>query len=52
MPSPIDPILLQLGPLTIRWYGLLIVLGALAATYVASIEAKRRKENPEHAWDL
>jgi phosphatidylglycerol---prolipoprotein diacylglyceryl transferase len=52
MPSPTDPILLQLGPLTIRWYGLLVVLGALAATYVAAIEAKRRKENPEHAWDL
>ena len=52
MPSPSDPILLQLGPLTIRWYGLLIVLGAIAAAYVSTIEAKRRKEDPDHVWNV
>ncbi|MEW5961311.1 MAG: prolipoprotein diacylglyceryl transferase [Chloroflexota bacterium] len=52
MPSPADPILFQVGPFVVRWYGLLIVSGALAAAYVASIEARRKNENPEHAWNL
>jgi phosphatidylglycerol:prolipoprotein diacylglycerol transferase len=52
MPSPSDPILFQLGPFVIRWYGLLIVLGALAATYVGAIEARRKHEDPDHAWNL
>jgi phosphatidylglycerol:prolipoprotein diacylglycerol transferase len=52
MPSPSDPILLQFGPFVIRWYGLLIVTGALLAAYVASVEAQRKRENPDHAWNL
>jgi phosphatidylglycerol:prolipoprotein diacylglycerol transferase len=52
MPSPSDPILFQLGPFVVRWYGLLIVSGALAAAYVASLEARRKNEDPEHAWNL
>jgi phosphatidylglycerol:prolipoprotein diacylglycerol transferase len=52
MPSPSDPILFQLGPFAIRWYGLLIVSGALAAAYIATIEARRKGEDPDHAWNL
>jgi len=52
MPSPTDPILLQIGPFVIRWYGLLIVGGALAAAWIASVEAQRRREDPEHAWNI
>ncbi len=52
MPSPIDPILFQVGPFVIRWYGLLIVTGVLVAAYIATIEAKRRREDPEHVWNL
>lgn len=52
MPSPSDPILFQFGPFIIRWYGLLIVGGALAAAYITSVEARRKKEDPEHAWNL
>ncbi len=52
MPSPTDPILFAFGPFAIRWYGLLIVIGALAAGYVGAIEAKRKRENPEHMWNL
>jgi phosphatidylglycerol:prolipoprotein diacylglycerol transferase len=47
-----DPILFQFGPFLVRWYGLLIVGGALAAAYITSIEARRKNENPEHAWNL
>ncbi len=52
MPSPTDPILFQAGPFVVRWYGLLIVGGALLAAYITAIEAKRKKEDPEHAWNI
>jgi phosphatidylglycerol:prolipoprotein diacylglycerol transferase len=47
-----DPILFQIGPLAIRWYGLLIVTGALIGTWLAAQEAPRRGQNPEHVWNL
>lgn len=46
------PIALHLGPLSIRWYGILIVLGVMLAAYVGSREARRRGENPEHVWNM
>lgn len=52
MPSPTNPLLFEVGPFAIRWYGLLIVSGALAAAYIAGIEARRKKEDPDHAWNL
>lgn len=52
MPSPTDPILFEFGPFAIRWYGLLIVLGALAAAYVGTIEARRKHEDSDHVWNL
>src|SRR5262245_23549995 len=52
MPSPENPILLQIGPLAIRWYGFLIVIGVLLGAYVATIEARRKKEDPDHVWNL
>ncbi len=47
-----DPVALRIGPITIYWYGLLIVIGAVVAAWIAWIEAKRRGENPEHIWNL
>ncbi|NOZ28926.1 MAG: prolipoprotein diacylglyceryl transferase [Chloroflexi bacterium] len=45
-----DPILLHIGPLTVRWYGVLIALGtALAATASARL-ARRWGYDPEHIW--
>ena len=52
MPSPTNPILFEFGPFAIRWYGLLIVMGALAAAYVGTIEARRKREDPDHVWNL
>ncbi len=48
----IDPIALKFGPFAIHWYGLLIVTGALLGAYVATLQAKLWKENPELVWDL
>jgi phosphatidylglycerol:prolipoprotein diacylglycerol transferase len=47
-----NPVLIQLGPLQVHWYGLLIVAGAVLAAWLATIEAKRRHEDPEHVWSL
>lgn len=35
----------------IYWYGILIVTGALAGAYIASLEAKRRNIDPDHVWN-
>lgn len=44
MPYPdfISPVLVQLGPLQIRWYGLMYVFGFLFAGWLFPREAKRR----------
>jgi len=47
-----NPILLKLGPLQVHWYGVLIVLGAVLAAWIATKEAERRGEDPEHVWNL
>jgi len=52
MPSPVDPILFEYPPFAIRWYGLLIVIGAISAAFIGTREADRRKEDPEHVWNM
>ncbi len=47
-----DPILIQLGPLAIRWYGLLIALGVLAGSALALRYAERRGLDPEKLLDM
>jgi phosphatidylglycerol:prolipoprotein diacylglycerol transferase len=41
-----------LGVLNIRWYGVLIMVGALAGAWLATIEAKRRGQNPDEVWEI
>ncbi|MFN2483662.1 MAG: prolipoprotein diacylglyceryl transferase [Candidatus Limnocylindria bacterium] len=48
----IDPIAVRLGPIQIHWYGIAIATAALAGALLASAEARRRGENPDHAWGL
>ncbi len=47
-----DPILVQLGPLSIRWYGLLIALGVLGGSAMALRYAERRGLDPDKLLDL
>ncbi|HOB15462.1 MAG TPA: prolipoprotein diacylglyceryl transferase [Defluviitoga sp.] len=37
----VDPVLIKIGSLEIRWYGLLIAIAILLATYIGEREAKR-----------
>lgn len=48
----IDPIALQIGPLTIRWYGLIFVCGIIGAVIVAMRAAKHRGLDPDFVPDL
>jgi phosphatidylglycerol:prolipoprotein diacylglycerol transferase len=41
-----------LGPLYIRFYGILLMSGALAGGFLATVEMKRRGYDPEMVWDL
>jgi len=51
----IDPVIISfdIGTVTIalRWYGVLVMTGVLVATWITSMEFKRRNENPDHIWD-
>lgn len=49
--SPDPRIAIQIGPLAVHWYGILITAGMILATYMAALEAKRRGENPNIVWD-
>lgn len=42
----------NIGPLTIHFYGIVIMLGVVAATYLARREAVRRGQNGELVWDM
>ncbi|MCX6046367.1 MAG: prolipoprotein diacylglyceryl transferase [Chloroflexi bacterium] len=47
-----NPIIFKIGPFALHWYGVLIVGGAVLATWVASRYARRAGENPDHVWNL
>ncbi|HXF84483.1 MAG TPA: prolipoprotein diacylglyceryl transferase [Anaerolineales bacterium] len=42
----------SVGPLFIRFYGILVMLGALAGAWLGTREAKRRNLDPEIVWDM
>ncbi len=52
----IDPVIFSFHlfglTLTLRWYGVLVMLGTLAGTWIAEREVSRRGENGERVWDL
>jgi phosphatidylglycerol---prolipoprotein diacylglyceryl transferase len=47
-----DPIMIQLGPLALRWYGFLIALGVLIGSQWALHEAKKRDLDTEKLLDM
>jgi phosphatidylglycerol:prolipoprotein diacylglycerol transferase len=42
----------SIGPLHVRFYGIVIMLGTLAGAWLATLEARRRQHDPEVVWDL
>ncbi|WP_346293196.1 prolipoprotein diacylglyceryl transferase [Sphaerothrix gracilis] len=51
MYPPVDPIIFHIGPLVLRWYGVLMLTAILAAALVASREVARKGEDPDNLWD-
>lgn len=50
----IDPVAIQIGPLSIRWYGLMYVIGFLAGWWLGRYRARRSDSpfTPEQVGDL
>lgn len=42
----------SIGPLFVRFYGIILMSGAVAGAFLATREAKRRGHDPEIVWDL
>ncbi len=47
-----NPVIFQLGPLQLHWYGVFIVGGSALAAWVGSRYATKAGENPDHIWNL
>lgn len=48
----IDPVAIQLGPISIHWYAICIVTGLFLAIYLAKKEAPRKKIKPDDVIDF
>ncbi|MDK2986198.1 MAG: phosphatidylglycerol---prolipoprotein diacylglyceryl transferase, partial [Clostridia bacterium] len=47
-----DPIAFRIGPLTVRWYGILISTALAIGTYLAYKEAERQQIHPDHVLNI
>ncbi len=52
MQLTMDPVALRLGPLTIRWYGVMVAVGFLVAFQIVQKRARRFGFTPANAADL
>lgn len=52
MYPPVDPIIFQIGPIALRWYGVLMIAGITAATTVAARYVERKGYPGESVWDM
>ena len=52
MYPPVNPIIFEIGPFALRWYGLLMLTAILTAATIASREVARRGANPDNLWDM
>jgi len=46
-----NPIAFQIGPIAVHWYGILIVIGIMAAAYLSTYTARLWGEDPQLVWD-
>ena len=47
-----NPVLFRIGSLSVYWYGVLIVSGAMLAAYIASYLSSRNGHDPELSWNM
>lgn len=47
-----NPTIVQIGPLTLNWYGVFIVGGAVLAAWISGLYAAKGGDDPDHIWNL
>ncbi|MBW7884207.1 MAG: prolipoprotein diacylglyceryl transferase [Caldilineaceae bacterium] len=47
-----NPVIFQIGPFSLHWYGVFIVGGAVLAAWLSSRTAAKAGENPDHIWNM
>lgn len=47
-----NPVIFEIGPFALQWYGIFIVGGAVIAAWLSARNAERAGENPDHIWNL
>ncbi|MEB3230779.1 MAG: prolipoprotein diacylglyceryl transferase [Leptolyngbyaceae bacterium] len=52
MYPPVDPIIVEFGPIVLRWYGLLMVSAILVGSTIASRYVARKGQDPDDFWDM
>src|SRR5437667_1966572 len=52
MYPPFGPVLFQLGPLSIHWYGLIMIVAIVVACWVASRYVARHGQDSTIIWDM
>jgi phosphatidylglycerol---prolipoprotein diacylglyceryl transferase len=48
----IDPVAIELGPISVHWYGIFIAAAALLGALLATRVARWLGEDPDHAWSM
>ncbi|MFP4133500.1 MAG: prolipoprotein diacylglyceryl transferase [Halothece sp.] len=52
MYPPVDPIIVEWGPIALRWYGVLMMSAILVGAFVASYHVDRWGGDSEKLWDM
>lgn len=52
MYPPVDPIIVEWGPLVLRWYGVLMMTAIVVGAFVASYQVDRWGGDSEKLWDM
>lgn len=47
-----NPVIFQIGPFSLHWYGVFIVGGAVLAAWLAGRTAAKAGYNPDHVWNM
>ena len=47
----IDPVIFTIGNFSLRWYGVIVMLGVIAGSLIVEHELKRRGEKGDRIWD-